>query len=199
MRSREPALVALLLALGCEPEPAPLVLDQAGDPCNSPAFCTSESVLRECQDRRWADVVCEERCAAEGLQNAGCRAELQGARCVCEACPGPLACIDADTIEICVGPDKSTRSCLEHCAAAGFDTAHGCRTSIEGVAACQCSQVATCTVEGQARCVDGTQLATCQAGAWSIDDCTVTCDNPLAVCTFDITGDRYICACDRSE
>lgn len=186
---------AALLALACESEPAPVVWDQVGDPCNSPAWCTDEGVLRECQERRWADVDCDARCAAEGLQNAGCKLELQGARCLCEACPGPLTCLDADTIEICSNGEKVSQSCTEHCLAAGYDTAHGCHTNLDQVAACQCSHTTTCTAEGQAGCVDWTQLATCQSGAWSVVDCTVTCNDPDAVCTFDPDTTNYRCSC----
>lgn len=195
-----PALGALALALvlACESESTPIVWDQPGEPCNSPAWCVSEALLRECQERRWIDVDCEARCAAQGLLSAGCQAELQGARCLCEACPGPLACVDADTIEVCVDGQKVAQPCAERCSAAGYDGAHGCRTTLGQPAACQCSDSTSCTTPGDARCLDAAQLATCQAGAWTLVDCPASCDNPAAVCTFDALAQSHVCDCSRS-
>lgn len=198
-------LLVLLLAAACESDPAPLVWDQPGDPCNSPAWCVGDSQaqaqvqLRECQDRRWVDVDCDERCAAEGLQSAGCQPEIQGARCLCEACPGPLTCLDESTIETCLDGAKVATACADYCAANGYDTAHGCRTTIDQKAQCQCSNAATCTVEGQARCVDATQLATCQSSVWSVVDCQQSCANEFAVCTYDPATGAHACDCARTS
>ncbi len=175
--------------------PPPPSWDSPGDPCNSPSWCTSSTELRECEDRRWVDVDCDERCTAEGLLSAGCQIEIQGARCLCEACSGPLTCIDDSTIETCVAGEKVATSCVDECAAHGYDTAHGCRMEVGAEAKCQCSNASTCTVEGQARCVDSALLATCQAGAWAVVDCRTSCPDELGVCTLDVDSGAHVCAC----
>jgi len=179
-------LTAALLIHGCsEAERAPR-LDQPGDPCRgSDHSCVDDHQVTRCEANILVETSCDEVCAALGPAwiADGC-----DRRCVCvpadpSGCwPGETACVNEQTLEQC-DEDQSWApvDCEERCADL---SSLGCVEQTDDLtdelsAACWCSGEATpCDPAAPPTCVDETSIATCEDGAWLVQDCAELCGGP---------------------
>ena len=191
MRSDNFAAALFLLALACSEE-APS-WESPGDPCNAPSYCTSPKELRECSERSWSSVDCEQHCAAQGKPALGCQNGAVGARCRCGDCPLAPSCLDPQTIEVCSNDTVEAIPCTVRCESMGFSISHGCVSEPLG-AQCWCSNGDECQ-PSEPRCVDSVLLAECEGGVWSLTDCRIGCSDEGGVCTLDVESRHHQCSC----
>lgn len=113
---------------GCEVQCECVLADPDG--CTpGETLCVDESTVRTCSDTQaWQDATCQDVCAAEALNSAGCRMGdemwMKPDACWCTSEGTPCAdeepaCIDEQTLAHCEGDVWVFEDCTQSCGGAG--------------------------------------------------------------------------------
>lgn len=184
--------------------------ETTGTPCvpEDPSECIADDAMTICIDGTVKEVACADWCG-ELLSSLGCGvgqetggdtegSDLDACRCgvPTEPCDPqmPYVCSSEGQLRFCESDVSFAHDCDEVCILAGYDGATHCGPG-EGQDVCFCE--ISC-VQDSMRCDSPHDLATCDAGMWTIRSCADVCGErgfAHAVGCFAAPEQDSDCAC----